>query len=103
MGTLSNDAKNTLGTYLKEQTEWVQQRVLHYSAQRWVEVEMDSLRQTVLDLADGCHQAIIAALQQHSATNQPPAGSSETQSGDILVGDPLSAFGCTIDQKIKSI
>lgn len=96
MGTFLNDVKNALEICLKEQAEWVQQRVLHYSAQRGVEVEMDSLCQTILELAEGCHQAIIAALQQHSAT-------SETQSGDLLVGDPLTAFGVNLAKRQNGV
>ncbi|MCX5970065.1 MAG: diguanylate cyclase [Coprothermobacterota bacterium] len=103
MGTLSNDAKNALETCLKEQAEWVQQRVLHYSAQRGVEVEVDSLRQTILELADGCHQAIIAALQRNSSTRQPAAACSEIQSGEIIVGDPLSAFGVSLAKRQNGI
>jgi len=92
MGIFSNEAKKILVTYLMEQTEWVQQRVLHYSAQRGVEVEMNALRQTILELTNACHQAIIATLQRNSLAK-------ETKSSDMIIGDSLSAFGVSLAKR----
>ncbi len=89
MGSFSDDAIIALKTSLKEQAEWIQQRVLHYAAQRGVEVEMNSLRQAILELVNAYQQAITAALQRNFLAR-------EIQSGEMIVGDPLSAFGISL-------